>query len=254
MPDLVSIVIPNHNLGRFVGEAIDSALDQSHPDVEVIVVDDGSADDSVLRIRSLPAYRSGRFCLIEQANAGVSRARNAGAARARGSYLVFLDADDVLEPTYVARCIAALRDAPDSVAYAYTQMQHFGAESSLFESRPFDAGILLTGNFVNASALMRRRAFDEVGGWDPYFSLAYEDYELWVRMLAHGYSGIFVPEPLLRYRRHVDPSRNDLSPAQLLRLHDDVAIRHPRLYWLRLLSHPHRAITAWKRMRTGRSA
>jgi glycosyltransferase involved in cell wall biosynthesis len=254
MNDLVSIVIPNHNLGAFVGQAIDSALAQTHGEIEVIVVDDGSTDDSLACIRESPAVAGGTVRLVEQANAGVSRARNAGARLARGGHIAFLDADDLLAPTYVERCLEALRAAPSSVAYAYTKMQRFGAESSVFESRPFSRWVLLRGNYVNASALLRREPFDRVGGWDPSFSLGYEDYELWIRMLANGYTGTFVPEPLLRYRRHPGGSRNAFPRSTLKRLHFDVAVRHPRLFWPELLVHPAATAAALLRKRAGGQA
>jgi glycosyltransferase involved in cell wall biosynthesis len=249
--DLVSIVIPNYNLGALVGDAVASALAQTYRNVEVIVVDDGSTDDSLARIRELPAFRGGALRLVEQANTGVSSARNAGARVARGTHIAFLDADDLLSPAYVERCLDALRSASPSVAYAYTQMQLFGAESTIFASRSFSRWVLLRGNFVNASALLRREAFDRVGGWDSSFSMGYEDHELWIRMLAHGYSGVFVPEPLLRYRRHPGGSRNDLSAAMLKRLHFDIAVRHPGLYWPELLTHPSATAAALRRKRAG---
>ncbi|HVP69665.1 MAG TPA: glycosyltransferase [Anaeromyxobacteraceae bacterium] len=250
--DVVSIVIPNYNYERYVRDAITSALGQTHRNVEIVVVDDGSTDGSVATIRTMPAFADGAFRLLVQANAGVARARNAGAAISAGSFLVFLDADDVLEPTYVERCLGALRSAPPSVAYAYTQMQRFGAETSLFASRPFDAAALIRSNFVPVSAMIRRRAFEDVGAFNP--RLGHEDHELWVRMLAHGYQGVFVPEPLLRYRRHPGPSRNTLSPAQLVRMRFDMAIRHPTLYWRELVASPRHALLAAARMlRAGRA-
>ena len=250
----VSIVIPNHNLGRFVSEAIDSALSQTHSDVELIVVDDGSTDDSLARIRAHPSHESGAFRLLEQANGGVSRARNHGARLAQGQFLVFLDADDVLLPEYVERCLATLRATPSPVAYAYTQMRLFGAVDSLHPSAPFSRRAILRGNVVNASAMIRKFVFDEVGGFDPDFTQGHEDHELWVRMLAHGYTGVLVPEPLLRYRRHPVPSRNTLSREQLRRLHFDVVVRHPRLYWTEFLLHPFATAAASRRRRLGSQA
>jgi glycosyltransferase involved in cell wall biosynthesis len=247
-PPLVTIVIPSFNLGRFAGEAIGSALAQTHPAIEVIVVDDGSTDDSLDRLRADPRIRDGRAALRAQANAGVARARNAGAARARGEYLVFLDADDLLEPEYVARCLAALQAAPPSVAYAYTQMRYFGAAEGIYRSKPFSRRRLIRGNFVNASALVRRDAFEAAGGFDPGLT-GHEDHGLWVALLAQGRGGVLVAEPLLRYRRHAEASRNTLTRARLRDLHADVAIRHPRLFWLHLLLHPGRARAAAERLR-----
>ncbi|HYQ82396.1 MAG TPA: glycosyltransferase, partial [Anaeromyxobacteraceae bacterium] len=177
-PPLVSIVIANHDLGRYAGEAIASALAQTHPAVEVIVVDDGSRDDSLERIEATPGFLAGKVQLVAQANAGVCRARNAGAAVARGQYLVFLDADDLLEPAYVERCLAALQAAPPSVAYAYARMRYFGAAEGIYRSKPFGRWKLVRGNFVNASALMRRGAFEAVGGFDPDFKMGHEDHAL----------------------------------------------------------------------------
>jgi glycosyltransferase involved in cell wall biosynthesis len=247
-PPLVTIVIPNFDLGPYVAQAIESALAQTHAPVEVIVVDDGSRDDSLARIRATPGFQAGRVELVAQANGGVARARNAGAARARGDYLVFLDADDLLEPTYVARCLEALQAAPASVAYAYTQMRYFGAAEGIYRSKRFGRWKLIRGNFVNASALVRRQAFEAVGGFDPRMT-GHEDHALWVAMLARGWGGVFVPEPLLRYRRHAAASRNTLDRARLRQLHADVAIRHPRLFWLHLLLHPGRARAAAERLR-----
>jgi glycosyltransferase involved in cell wall biosynthesis len=248
---LVSIVIPNYNLGRYAGEAIASALAQTHPAVEVIVVDDGSTDDSLARIRATAGFLAGRVELVAQTNGGVARARNAGAARARGQYLVFLDADDLLEPNYVARCLAALQAAPSSVAYAYSQMRYFGAAEGIYRSKRFGRWKLIIGNFINASALVRRDVFLEAGGFDPDMA-GHEDHALWVALLERGWDGVFVPEPLLRYRRHETPSRNTLTRERLREFHADVAIRHPQLFWFHLLTHPGRARAAAERLRETR--
>jgi glycosyltransferase involved in cell wall biosynthesis len=250
MTDLVSIIIPNFNLGRFVWDAIDSALGQTHRDVEVIVVDDGSTDDSVPRIRAHPGFHAQGFRLIEQANAGVCGARNAGARHSRGQSLLFLDADDVLEPRCVELCLGALRSAPAFVAYAYTKMQLFGADQAPYDSRPFDPRALRFHNFVNASALIRRTPFEAVGGWNPDFRIGHEDHELWIRLLASGYEGVLVPAPLLRYRRHPGGSRNSLSIWARRKLLADVAIRHPALYGSWLVLHPWSAAAArWRAAR-----
>jgi glycosyltransferase involved in cell wall biosynthesis len=228
---LVSIVIANYNYGRFLGEAIESALGQTHRDTEVVVVDDGSTDDSVAVAGQYPVR------LVAQPNGGVSRARNAGAKKAQGGLLVFLDADDVLEPAFVERCWRVLSAEGPKVAYAYTQLRLFGTESGIEASKPFRAATLARGNFVPVTALVRREVFDRVGGFDPSWSLGYEDYELWLRMLDRGYRGVLVPEVLLRYRRH-GHSRNALSPEQVRELHERLLCTYPRLHWRQIARHP----------------
>jgi glycosyltransferase involved in cell wall biosynthesis len=237
----VSIVVVNFNYGRYLGEAIESALAQTYEPLEVLVVDDGSTDDSVAVAERYPVE------LVRQENAGVSHARNCGARRANGQLLVFLDADDLLEPDYVARCWQVLSAEPATVAYAYTTMRLFGTEEGIFESRDFSARFLVCdGNFIHASALMRREAFDQAGGFDPSWALGYEDYELYVRMLNLGYSGVLLDEPLLCYRRH-GQSRNVLTDEQLQSLLSRLACSYPRLFWRRLLLHPLRVLFDWRR-------
>ncbi len=239
---LVSIVVASHNYGRYLGEAIASALAQTYRPVEVVVVDDGSTDDSREVARRYPVT------LVEQSNQGVSAARNHGAQVARGERLVFLDADDVLEPTYVERCSDALDAAPPHVAYAYTQMRYFGAAEGLHASRPFSRRRVLRGNLVNASAMLRRSAFEHVGGFSTAWRTAHEDCELWVRLLAHGFEGVLVPAPLLGYRRHA-ASRNTLSDAQIAALDWRLRVTYPRLYWPQIALHP---LSAARALRAGR--
>lgn len=238
----ISIIISSYNYGRFLGEAIESALAQTLSPIEVIVVDDGSTDDSREVARRYPVR------LIEQANAGVSAARNRGAREAKGDHLVFLDADDILEPDYLARCWEALRTAPPDVAYAYTQMRYFGELTGIYESGSFCKKRILEGNLVNVSALMRRRAFDEAGGFDEACQLGLEDADLWVRFLARGFRGVFVAEPLLRYRRH-GRTRNSLPRTVVEALTWKRRISYPRLYWADLLRSPDKAVQAWLRER-----
>ena len=232
---LVSIVIANYNYGRFLGEAIQSALDQSHPEVEVILVDDGSSDDS---LEVAARYPIQVHALV---NGGVSAARNFGASRSRGAFLLFLDADDRLEPQAVAVMVAALAAAPERVAYAYPQYRRFGDQDGVYESKPFSHRALVAGTFVPATSLIRREVFEAVGGWDPNWNVALEDYELWLRLLHHGYHGVLVPEPLLLYRHH-GPSRNEAAVSQRQALKWRMIMTYPGLFWRKVLKHPVRSL------------
>ncbi|MBI5535071.1 MAG: glycosyltransferase family 2 protein [Deltaproteobacteria bacterium] len=228
---LVSIIIPCFNYARYLGAAIETARAQTHRNVEVIVVDDGSSDDSRQVAQKYPVK------LLVQENAGVARARNHGAAEARGELFVFLDADDELEPVYVERCLCALEGAGARAAYAYTQMRYFGDRDGVHESGPFSRKRILRGNLVNASALVKRSAFEHAGGFSKAWRVGWEDCELWVRMYSLGYEGVFVPEPLIRYRQH-GKSRNALSRSELRALDWRLWWSYPKLYWPRLLRHP----------------
>lgn len=239
---LVSIVITSHNYAAYLPEAIESAMGQTHHPVEIVVVDDGSTDGS--------ADEAGRYPVrvITQQNQGVSAARNRGAVECAGEYIMFLDADDALEPDYVRSCLDALAAAPHRVAYAYTGMRYFGDECRVWLSRPFRVKSLLRYNYVHASALIRHDVFRRSGGFDTGWRLGHEDHELWVRLLGMGYHGVLVPEPLLRYRRH-GASRNTLTKRQINRLKWRLRLSHPRLYRADIVRSPVAALYWMLRLR-----
>jgi glycosyltransferase involved in cell wall biosynthesis len=221
----VSIVIPCHNYGRFLADAIESALGQTHAPLEVIVIDDGSSDDSYeVASRFVPAVK-----VLRQSNMGLVAVLNRGLREVAGEYVVILSADDVVQPTYVATLLAALLREPRA-AYAYSAMEYFGARSGVFRARPFSPALLLAGNYVNATALTRRADALAVGGFHPNEENAWEDWDFFLRLLESGKYGVGVSEPLLRYRRHETTSRNPQSLKKVRRSLQIVRAAHPDLY------------------------
>lgn len=233
----VSIVIASFQYGRFLAEAIESALAQTIP-VEIIVVDDGSTDESLEVARRYPVKT------VTLDRGGVCRVRNRGAELATGRYLLFLDADDRLPSDYAERCLARLEAAGKKVAYVYTPMDRFGAETGRFASRPFDARALLRGNFVHVSALVHRDVFLQAGGFDPALRSGYEDYDLWLRLLDRGYEGVLLGDVALQYRRHAS-SRNSLSESQLRLLRRQLILRYPALHWRQFAAQPLAVARTW---------
>jgi glycosyltransferase involved in cell wall biosynthesis len=221
----VSIIVPCFNYGRFLGEAIESALAQTHLPLEVIVIDDGSTDDS----REVAARYVPAIDLLTQPNRGLVAVLNRGVGVAKGEYFVILSADDVLRPMYVETLLAALLERPDA-AYAYGEMEYFGAKTGVFPAKPFSPALLLAGNYINASALTRRADALAVGGFQPNARNAWEDWDFWLRLLESGRYGVPVSEPLLRYRRHPTTSRNPPSRWSALKALRAVAAMHPELY------------------------
>jgi glycosyltransferase involved in cell wall biosynthesis len=226
---LVSIIIPCYNYAEYLGEAVESALAQTHRPIEVLVIDDGSTDGTG-RISASYAPRGVRY--HRQENAGLSAARNAGARLCRGAYLVFLDADDVLEPSYVEECLAAL-EGERSVGFAYTQMRLFGRESRLTVFPPYSRARLLDDNFINASALIRAELARE-HPYDTRFKTGWEDWDFYLALAEHGVGGVLVDKPLLRYRRHAASASmlDAVTRDQTLQLRMRLAIisAHPRLF------------------------
>jgi glycosyltransferase involved in cell wall biosynthesis len=205
---LISIVVRCHNYGRYLPEAIESALAQDYPNLEVIVIDDGSTDDS-LEVAS--RYRD-RVKVFTQQNEGLARTSNRGASEAKGEYVMFLDADDRLEPTYVSELHDALDRKPEA-SFAYCSARLFGAESRIAPARPFSAFSLVRGrNYVNTSALTRRGDYLDAGGYPKDLGEgAFDDWDFWLTMVKRGHRGTYVPKPLLLWRRHEGGSKNPPS-------------------------------------------
>lgn len=227
---LVSVVIPCFNYGRFLGEAIESVLRQTHSPIEVIVVDDGSTDDTERVARGYPAT------VLRQPNAGVCVAANAGFRAARGEFVMRLDADDRLVCTYVQKTLAGLQDDPGS-DFAYTDVAYFGASTGTYAVEPFTPESLVERNYVHASALMRRVSLQRVGGYNVNMTSArYEDWDLWLGFVERGMRGLYVPGQLLLYRQHAAPSRVTLRIGSFRGLRREVAMawrlqdNHPSLF------------------------
>ena len=202
---LITVIVLCHNYAQYVAGAIDSALAQTYEPVEVLVVDDGSTDDSLAVIERY----TGRVRVISQENMGIERTVNRAVGEARGELFALLSADDLFEPRYLEELWRSLERSPDA-DYAYCRPLLFGAREGPMRCLPFSAYFLVKRtNFVNASALTRTADFLEVGGYrEDAGDVALEDWDFWLRMLEAGKRGTYVREPLLRWRRHESGSRN----------------------------------------------
>lgn len=198
----VSVVIPTFNRGHLVREAVDSALAQTYRDAEVLVVDDGSTDNTP---EVLEPYR-GRIHYIRQENKGVSAARNTGIRQARGSYIAILDSDDQWVPEKLEAQMALFAADPSLglVSCGSSFVDVYGKEietpKSATETHDTDSRLvlrrLLLGNFVSggSNAVIRKDCFDAVGVFDESLS-GVEDWDMWLR-IAKRYPIGFVNRPL----------------------------------------------------------
>jgi glycosyltransferase involved in cell wall biosynthesis len=232
----VSVIIPAKNASAYIREAIDSAVTQGADVGEIIVIDDGSTDDTTPIVRSI---RDSRLRLIANESAGVSAARNLGARTASGVWLLFLDADDRLRPGAVATLVAAAKVAPTAVlVYGdYDLIDSHGrpiGRRGLLKGRSKPSGDVLarlaSGNFIVNGGIMlvRADAFQTAGGFDEALKFC-EDWHCWCRLAAIG-EFHFVPALLLDYRLHTANTMNaaarsprDFFPA-VERVFDDELI------------------------------
>ena len=222
---LVSVIIPNYNHARFLGDAISSVLNQTYKNFDVIVVDDGSTDNS----REVAEKFDDKIHYIYQDNAGLSAARNAGIRASKGSLIGVLDADDMYEPMFLDTLVEALKSDLDADG-VYCGYQFVDQENKLLpqvENRPvpsdelYDA--LLDGNFfVPESIFLRRYVYDDVGLFDEALR-ACEDWDVWLRA-AKKYRIIHSPQNLTRHRvlagsMSTDPLRMLTARLAVLKKH-----------------------------------
>jgi glycosyltransferase involved in cell wall biosynthesis len=223
---LISIVIPCYNYASYLSEAIQSGLDQTYQPIEVIVVDDGSTDDTAKVAKSFAPKVRYHY----QDNAGPSAARNTGAGLAKGNYIVFLDADDVLKPEYVAECLAHLGKHPQA-RYVYTQMVLFGRQSETTTYPEYDVASMRWGNYIHASALLPRELVIAYP-YDPAMRDGWEDWDFYLTLADQGIAGVLLNKPLLRYRKHATGgSREDsIQGKKRRKMLMTMIDRHPGLY------------------------
>jgi len=205
MTPLVSIIIPCYNQARFLAEAVQSALDQNYPSKEVIVINDGSPDNT----REVAAAFGKQIVYIEQENRGLSGARNTGIRAARGEYIAFLDSDDLYLPGALAAQAEYLNAHPQvsmvcGDALLYDGQRTFGLKSAR-SGRPQNPA-----NFrwetveycaTPSTVMVRRPVFNRVGLFDEHLKNAAEDWLMWVRISLH-FNMAYLDQPLIYYRVH----------------------------------------------------
>jgi glycosyltransferase involved in cell wall biosynthesis len=202
----VSIVIPVFNGARYLGEAIDSALGQTYPHVEVIVVNDGSTDDG--ETARVAASYGNRIRYVEKENGGVATALNLGIREMRGQFFAWLSHDDVYYPEKVERQVAWLEALSDERAVVFANYDVIDAASHVcgtgaIDGFARDSSILsVVGTYVNGcSMLIPRRAFEATGLFNEALRNS-QDNELWLRMALRGYRFTYMPEALIQSRKH----------------------------------------------------
>lgn len=197
----ISVIIPAYNAEKYLREAVNSALAQTYSEREIIIVDDGSTDDTY----QILAEYGDAIRIVRQKNQGSAAACNAGVAVAQGEWIAFLDADDVWLPEKLTRQI----EHCGTSAISHTDSICFGGDlpsevlRSNFES-PYSGNVLqklLIRNFITKSTvLMRRQVFQDLGGFDTSY-IAVEDWPFFLQVCAKHELG-YLPEAMVRYRVH----------------------------------------------------
>lgn len=220
-----SVIIPVYNKGPYVAKAIRSVLDQTFHDFELVVVDDGSSDDSFERAKEALVSSPISYRLIHQENAGVSTARNNGVTASRGDYLCFLDADDWWAPEFLEKMDGLIRDYPDAAIYG-TNYYYVKNGRERVCVRDVDTGYInycqvyarhLQMPLWTGAVAMLRSVFVETGGFRPHLKLG-EDFDLWIRV-ALKYKVAFLNEPVSYYYQDSNPMWRGVSHLTVPKFH-----------------------------------
>lgn len=232
-PQAITVAVSLFNYARYAEACLDSVLAQSHPFLELIVVDDDSRlDASVATVRGWMeshAYRFGRSLLLRHVhNRGLAAARNTAFAYARTEHVFVLDADNLIRPDAICRLNADM--AGLSYDAAYSQIEFFGERRGIGSADVWSRRRLSLGPYIDAMALVRRRAWQQVGGYD-HIERGWEDFDFWCKFAESGMAALFVPEVLCQYRVHGSSMTHDTTTKFLSEIRFDLTVRHP---WLRI--------------------
>ena len=199
---LVSVVLPTYNQAEYLPKALDSALNQTWPDYELIVVNDGSTDDTSCILDDF--QKRNDFTVINQENQKLPGALNTGFRVARGRYLTWTSSDNVMLPEMLEVLVTALDQYPNvGLVYAdWEVIDEHGMDIGVVQTFDFDRHLLMRTNFINACFLYRRDCQDKVGLYNPRYIHA-EDWEYWYR-ISLFFEMMRIPQVLYQYRIHGD--------------------------------------------------
>tara|TARA_R100000935_G_scaffold16940_4_gene33450 strand:- start:11542 stop:12381 length:840 start_codon:yes stop_codon:yes gene_type:complete len=208
MDKLVSIIIPCYNDGAYIEKAVQSILDQTYSNKEIIIIDDGSDHKTQSVLKKL---KNKVDLLIYQENKGPSVARNKGIIKSKGEYILTLDADDFFEPTFIQKAVSILNNYP-KVGLVTCHANIFNENANLGEiiSGGGEANDLLIRNGALASSLFRKKSWKEVHGYDEKMLNGYEDWDFNISITKAGWKIYILKEHLFNYRLKKE-SRNQFA-------------------------------------------
>lgn len=231
---LVSVVITCYNYGEYVAEAIKSVLRQTYKNVELIIIDDGSSDNSKDEIVKFSERKN--VTIVSRNNKGVVYTRNEGVKLSKGDFVMQLDADDTIDASYIEKCVDLAEKKKLDIVY--TQARIFGRADFITEHIDYDLEKMKHDNYMHAASLVRVSRL-KTDPYDEYLDkLGNEDWDLFLGLCLDGARAGLVDEPLLNYRKHTDrKSRADSFEGffreTLVRHHiwSKQNAKHPDQFW-----------------------
>lgn len=222
-----SIIMPCFNHGKYIDEAVESALAQRDCSFEIIIVNDGSTDTYTNDL--LASYSKPHTRVITTKNNGPSIARNIGISEAKGKYILPLDADDKIAPDYLAKTVAIMEKKPE-VGIVYCDAKLFGSIEAPWALPEFTLEKMLMRNIIFSTALFRKDDWKMVGGYESRMAIGWEDWDFWLSIIEIGRKVAKVPECLFYYRQHGSSRNNSFDYKLRSELHAEIFRKHTKLY------------------------
>ena len=240
--ELVSIIIPCYNHILFLEETLKSALSSSYPHIEIIIINDGSTDDSesiALKYKSL----HNNILYLSQENQGPAAARNNGIQSASGTYILPLDADDHISPDYIEKAVAVLSNNED-VKLVYCEAEFFGERNGKWKLPDFSRKYLARENLIFPTAMYRKSDWLISGGYSNIMIWGWEDWEFWISLLKDGGEVVKLPITGFYYRVRKGSRRKSTNKDAKRKTVDLINLKHKEFVY-KYLHGPLRINRSW---------
>jgi glycosyltransferase involved in cell wall biosynthesis len=227
----ISVISACFNHGKFINEMVDSVLNQTFPDLEIIIVNDGSTDDTA---EILDQIESEKVKIIHIENRGPAFARNLAIENARASVIMNLDADDKIAPGLLEKAYNIFI-SDSNIGIVYCDAVCFGAKSGKYEIGEYSPEAMLIGNRIISQAFFRKDDWEAVGGYSDTLQSGLEDWDFWLSVIELGRSVYKIPEELVYYRTYKNPSdcrsgRRKIDRVKMMRSLITIFHRHEKFY------------------------
>jgi len=199
MKQLVSIIIPCYNNEFYIEQAVESALNQTYDNKEIIVVDDGSNDETKAVLKT---FEHKITLLIKQPNQGQSKARNVGIEASKGNLILVLDSDDYFDPSFCEEAVAIFDSNPLlKIVTCQTTIINLNNKKEIYMPAGGDLSNFLYGNHATGSCMFKKQDWEMAGKYDETMRNGWEDWEFYIRLLKSGGNTFVIQKPLFYYRR-----------------------------------------------------
>lgn len=224
----ISVVIPCYNQAKYLPETLDSLLKQSFTNWEGIIVNDGSPDNTE-EIAQSYLEKDTRFRYIVKVNGGLSSARNCGINSAKGEYILPLDSDDILEPTYLEKALSVFQEVPETTI-VYCLGNYFGVKEGFWDLHYEGYEKLLLGNSIFCSSLFRKSDWVRICGYDENMRFGYEDWDFYIRLLNEQSIVSQIPEVLFNYRTKEVSMLTECDQNRMTEMHNYIYTKNIEKY------------------------